>query len=134
MGLLFLSAENFVASLGLIAYIVLLATIMHPAMAAIVAIIFNADLFYQFDLWTKAVIRSGSSSFWLRMIEAVFHVFYILLPIVFPFEKQTENIHASLRVLSGEWKYLIFSFGYALALSVFCYCVSLFALKKRKHI
>jgi len=45
--------------------------VMHPAVAAIVAIIFNADLFYQFDLWTKAAIRSGNSSFALRMIERV---------------------------------------------------------------
>ena len=134
MGLVFVSAETFVASLGLIAYLILLAMVMHPALAAIVAIIFNADLFYQFDVWTKAAIRSGNSSFALRVVERVFHSFYILLPIVFPFDKQTENIHTSLRVLSSEWKYLIFSFGYALALSAFCYCLSLFALKRRNHI
>jgi hypothetical protein len=134
MGLVFVSAEMFVASLGLIAYLILLATVMHPALAAIVAIIFNADLFYQFDVWTKAAIRSGNSSFALRVVERVFHSFYILLPIVYPFDKQTENIHTSLRVLSSEWKYLLFSFGYALTLSAFCYCVSLFALKRKNHI
>lgn len=134
MGLVFVSAETFVASLGLIAYLILLATVMHPALAAIVAIIFNADLFYQFDVWTKAAIRSGNSSFALRVVERVFHSFYILLPIVYPFDKQTENIHTSLRVLSSEWKYLLFSFGYALTLSAFCYCVSLFALKRKNHI
>jgi len=134
MGLVFVSAETFVASLGLIAYLMLLTMLMHPALAAIVAIIFNADLFFQFDLWTKAAIRSGNSSLALRMVERAFHSLYILLPIVYPFDKQVENIHTSLRVLSSEWKYPIFSFGYALALSAFCYCASLFALKKRNHI
>lgn len=134
MGLVFVSAETFVASLGLISYLMLLAMVMHPALAAIVAIIFNADLFYQFDVWTKGAIRSGNSSFALRMVERLFHSLYILLPIVYPFDKQTENIHSSLRVLSSEWKYLLFSLGYALSLSAFCYCVSLFALKKRNHI
>lgn len=134
MGLVFISAETFVASLGLIAYLILLAMVMHPAMAAIVAIIFNADLFYQFDVWTRAAIRSGSSSFALRMVERVFHSLYILLPIVYPFDKQTENIHTSLRVMHSEWKYLLFFFGYALALSAFCYCVALYALQRKNHI
>jgi hypothetical protein len=134
VGLIFISAETFVASLGLIAYLILLAMVMHPAVAAIVAIIFNADLFYQFDLWTKAAIRSGNSSFALRMVERLFHSLYILLPIVYPFDKQTQNINTSLRVLSSEWKYLLFAFGYALTLSAFCYSVSLFALKRRNHI
>ena len=134
MGLVFVSAETFVASLGLIAYLILLAMVMHPVMAAIVAIIFNADLFYQFDVWTKAAIRSGNSSFALRMVEGIFHSLYILLPIVYPFDHQTESIHTSLRVMRGEWKYLLFSLGYALALSAFCYCVALFALQRKNHI
>ena len=134
MGLVFVSAETFVASLGLIAYLMLLAMVMHPALAAIVAIIFNADLFYQFDVWTKAAIRSGYSSIALRLVERLFHGLYILLPMVFPFDKQTENVHTSLRVMSVDWKYLPYSFGYTLALSAFCYFVSLLALKKKNHI
>jgi hypothetical protein len=134
MGLVFISAETFAVSLGLIAYLILLATVIHPVLAAIVALIFNADPFYQFDVWTKAAIRSGNSSIALRMVERLFHGLYILLPMVYPFDKQTQNIHTSLRVMSGEWKYLLFSLGYTLALSAFCYCVSLFALKRKNHI
>ena len=133
VGLVFVSAETFVISLGLIAYLMLLAMVMHPALAAIVAIIFNADLFYQFDVWTKAAIRSGNASLALRMVEGVFHSLYILLPMVYPFDKQTEKIHTSLRVMSSEWKYLLFSFGYVVALSAFCYCVGLYALQKKNH-
>jgi hypothetical protein len=134
IGLVFVSAETFAISLGLIAYLMLLATIMHPALAAIVALIFNADLFYQFDVWTKAALRSGNSGLALQAVERLFHGLYILLPMVYPFDKQTRNIHVSLRVMIGEWKYLLFSLGYTLALSAFCYRVSLFALKRKNHI
>jgi len=134
IGLVFVSTETFAVSLGLIAYLVVLATVMHPALAAVVAMIFNADLFYQFDVWTKAAIRSGNSSLALRLVERLFHGLYILLPMVYPFDKQTQNIHTSLRVMRGEWRYLLFSLGYTLALSAFCYCVSLFALKRKNHI
>lgn len=134
MGLVFVSAETFAVSLGLASYLMLLAMLMHPALAAIVALIFDADMFYYFDVWTKAAIRSGNSSVALRMVGHLFHSLYLLLPMVYPFDKQTENIHTSLRVMSGEWKYLPFSLGYALALSAFCYCVALYALKRKNHI
>jgi hypothetical protein len=133
-GLLFVSAQTFAISLGLIAYLMLLATVLHPALAAIVALIFNADLFYQFQVWTLGAIRSGNNHWALRMLEWVFHALYIALPMLDPFDNKTENIHISLRVLSSDWKYLVFSFGYALALSAFCYCVSLYALQRRNHI
>jgi ABC-type transport system involved in multi-copper enzyme maturation permease subunit len=133
-GLVFVSAQTFAISLGLISYLMLLATVMHPALAAIVALIFNADLFYEFQVWTLGAIRSGNNHWALKTLERVFHTFYIALPMLDPFDNKTENIHISLRVLSGEWKYLLFSFGYALALSAFCYCVSLYALQRRNHI
>jgi hypothetical protein len=134
MGLVFVSAETFAVSLGLLSYLMLLAMLMHPAIAAIVALIFNADLFYDFDVWTRAAIRSGNSSLALRMLGHLFHGLYLLLPMVYPFDKETQNIHTSLRVMKGEWKYLPFSLGYALALSAFCYCVGLYALRRKNHI
>jgi hypothetical protein len=133
-GLIFLSIETFAASIGLIAYLMLLATLMHPAVAAIFAMIFHAALFYSADLWTQAAIRSGSTSIALRILEKLFHGLYILLPMFQPFGKETEGVHVSLRVMHGEWKYLLYSFGYALALSAFCYCLALFSLQKKKHI
>lgn len=134
VGLTFVSAQTFVISLGLIAYLMLLGTIVHPVLAAIVALIFNADLFYEFQIWTQAAIRSGSTNIALRVLQHVFHSLYILLPIFYPFDKQTANIHVSLRVIDSEWKYLVFSFGYALALSAFSYSVALYALAKKRHI
>ncbi len=133
-GLVFLSAETFVVSVGLIAYLMLLATLVHPALAAICTLIFNAYLFYGAQVWTEAVIRSGNTGFWLRVLKGLFHWLYLVFPILYPFGKETEGVHVSLRVMHGEWKYLLYSFGYALTLSAFCYCVALFALQRKKHI
>jgi len=134
VGLFFVSAQTFAISLGLISYLALLGTVMHPVLAAVVALIFNAELFYDFHLWTLGAIQSGYNHWALRALERVFHVFYIALPMLDPFDDKTANIHSSLRVLSNEWKYLLFSFGYALALSTFCYFVSLYALQRKNHI
>ncbi len=133
-GLVFVSVNTFIASVGIIAYLMLLTMLVHPAVAVAFALIFNADLFYNGQLWAQATIRSGSSSWILRVLERLFHYLYLLLPMVFPFEKKTESIYSSLRVLHGEWAYLLYSFGYALALSAFFYLLALFALQRRRHI
>jgi hypothetical protein len=133
-GLVFVSVDTFVASLGLIAYLMLLATVLHPAVAATLALIFNADMFYSVQLWTMAAIRSGNSSKALRVLDRIFHYLYLALPMIHPYGKETRDVYASLRVAPGDWKYLLFSLGYGLTLSVFCYLLALLALQRQKHI
>jgi len=132
--LLFISVDTFIASVGIIAYLMLLTTLVHPAIAVTFALIFNADLFYGGYEWTQSVIRAGNSSVWLRILDHLFHYLYFILPMVYAFAKKTENIYSSFRVSQGEWKYLLFSFGYVTVLSVFCYSLALLALQRKKHI
>jgi ABC-type transport system involved in multi-copper enzyme maturation permease subunit len=133
-GLLFVSVDTFVASVGIIAYLMVLTTLVHPAIAVTLALIFNADLFDSFQHWTLAVIRSGNSSFALRVLERLFHYLYLTLPMIYAFGKKTETVYSSLRVGHGEWKYLVYSFGYVAVLSAFCYFSALFALQRKRHI
>ena len=133
-GLLFVAADTFAASVGLAAYLMLLSTLLHPAIAAILAIVFNADMFYEGLVWAQSSIRAGNHSAGLRVLERVFHGLYLSAPIMHPFGKETANIYVSLRVMHGEWKYLAYSLGYSLALSAFCYFIALSALQRRKHI
>lgn len=133
-GLLFISLDTFVASVGLIAYLMLLATLAHPAIAVTFVLIFNADLFYEAQMWAQSVIRSGNSSLALRLLGRLFHYLYLVLPMVHAFGKKTENIYSSLRVLHSEWRYPIFALGYAVVLAAFCYFLALFALQRKHHI
>jgi hypothetical protein len=133
-GLVFISVDTFLASVGIIAYLTLLASLVHPAIAVTFAVIFNAGAFYDMQLWTRSTIHSGNSSVSLRILDRLFYYLYILLPMFHAFEKRTEGIYSSMRVLHGEWKYLLYSFGYVLALSAFCYLVALSALQRKRYI
>jgi hypothetical protein len=132
--LIFISADNFIISVGIIAYLILLATVLHPALAVAFILIFNAEMFYDFQVWAQGAIRAGNSSLCLRVFEKFFHFLYLLLPMVNPYGKKTEDVHSSLRVAHAEWKYLIYSIGYVLTLSAFCYFLSLLALQRKRHI
>lgn len=133
-GLLFVSVDTFVVSVGIIAYLMLLTTLVHPAIAATLALIFNADLFYGGYEWTQAVIRAGNSSLWLRILDRLFHYFYFILPMVYAFGQKTGNIYSSFRVMHGEWKYPLYSSGYVIVLAGFCYSLALLSLQRKKHI
>lgn len=132
--LLFISADNFIVSVGIIAYLMLLATLLHPALAVTFILIFNAEMFYDFQVWTQGAIRAGNSSLYLRVLEGLFHFLYLLLPMMNPNGKKTEEVHSSLRVTHANCKYLVYSIVYVLTLSAFCYFLALLALQKKRHI
>lgn len=133
-GLAFISADTFVVSIQVIAYLMLLTTLVHPAIAVAVALVFNADLFYSMQTWAQAMIRSGNKSVWLHAIERVFHFFYLVLPMFRVFGNKTENVFSSLRASQGDWKYVLYELGYSAALTAFCYFLALFLLQRKKHI
>src|SRR5260370_11816356 len=108
-GLLFISMDTFVASVGLIAYLMLLATLAHPAIAVTFALIFNADLFYGAQMWAQSVIRSGNSSLALRLLGRLFHYLYLLMPMVHAFGKKTDNINSTFHVLHSPRPFPLFS-------------------------
>ena len=133
-GLFFVSIDTFLASLSLIAYLMLLTTLVHPAIAVAFVLIFNPDTFYAAQFWTLSEIRAGSTSLMLRFLQHLFHALYMTLPMVHAFGNKTASIYASLHVMHKEWRYLPYSLAYVLTFSAFCYCLSLFALQRRKHI
>jgi hypothetical protein len=98
------AADTFVISIGLAAYLMLLATVLHPAIAAILAIILNADMFYEGFVWARSAIHAGNHSAGARVLEHFFHFLYLIAPILHPFSRNTANIYVSLRVMHGEWK------------------------------
>lgn len=133
-GLLYASTYSFTTSVELIAYMMLLSTLMHPAVAVAFALVFNASMFYDVNMWTEMMVRGGISSGVLRGIGRICHAIYMTLPIVHVADNKTSEILESLHVPPGAWKYVLYSAGYASALSLFCYFAALLALERRKHI
>ncbi len=133
-GLLFSALDNLIASVGTLVYVALMAMLLHPAIAVIVVLVFNANTFYGAQFQMLALMRAGNSSTTLRVLERMFHYLYLIAPVFHAFEDKTSTVVSSLRVTHGEWRYLAYSLGYVLVLSAFCYCVALFALQRKRHI
>ena len=128
-GLVFASTYSSTSSVGLIAYMMLLATLVHPAIAVTFALVFNASLFYQVWQWTESILRSGT----LSVSSHIFHYLFLIFPIVHVSDDKISPILGSLHVPPSSWRYPAYSAGYYLVLSLFCYTAALLALERRKH-
>ena len=133
-GLAFVSADAFAASVGMIAYLMFLAMVIHPVIAVVFVLIFNPSTFYGLQIWTLAVQSAGGKSVVLHVLERLFHFCYMALPMVHPFSRETRGIKESLHIASGQWPYALYSLGYALSLTALSYCLSLFFLQRKKLI
>jgi lysylphosphatidylglycerol synthetase-like protein (DUF2156 family) len=133
-GLTFISLDTFAASLGMIAYLMFLAMVIHPIIAAVIVLVFNPSTFYALQLWTLAVYSAGHKSVFLHALERLFHYCYMALPMVHPFSRETQGIEESLRVAPAQWPYALYSLGYALSLTALSYCLSVFFLQRKKLI
>src|SRR5262249_2642723 len=133
-GLVFASTYSFTSSVGLIAYMMLLATLVHPAIAVTFALVFNASLFPQVWQWTEPTLRSAPHTTTLSVSSHIFHYLYLIFPIVHVSDDKISPIVGSLHVPPSSWRYPAYSAGYSLALSLFCDTAALLALERRKHI
>lgn len=134
MGLLFLALNSFVTSLIVIAYTLLLGTLVHPALAVTFIVIFSADTFFSLQKWALSVIAAGNAHAGIRALEKLFQTLYLALPVYGPFAEKFRGAESAYRTAATDWKYLLYSFGYALVFSAFCYFVALLALQKKRHI
>ena len=134
-GLVFLFANFFGYSVGIIAYLMLLGSIVHPAIAVVVAVLFNADIFY--SIWTSTLAMSIYNKSSPRAARPGTS---LSLPVsrasnLLPLLGQGSKLHPD--PPRHPWRMEIppaYTLGYSLALSAFCYCLALFALQRRKHI
>lgn len=131
-GLAFISLDTFLASVGLAAYFIFLATILHPAIAVAFALIFNASLFYYLRILMHNALKAAGKGVVLKGLEHVFQFLYLTVPMTRAFDSKTTAVYSSLRAPAHDWLYLLYSCGYTLALSTLFYLLALFFLQRKR--
>jgi len=132
-GLVFISLDTFLAAVAMSAYFIFLATIVHPAIAVAFALVFNASLFYYLRITVhNALHEAAKGIIFLKGLEHIFHFLYLMVPMTRAFESKTGAIYSSFRVPAHDWLYLLYSFGYTLAISALFYLLALFFLQRKR--
>jgi len=134
-GIVYVILDEFFRAMIILSYIIFLTVIFHPVLAVLVALFFQAGTFYGLTIWAKAGLEVGIvKKAYLHFLEKLFYALYMILPSMSPYSSRTRDIYLSFRVKPSEWKYLLFTFIYAVMVSVFFYFLADYFLKKRRHI
>jgi len=136
-GILYITVNDFLQALIALSYITLLAVLFHPVIAVLFIFIFHDGTFYYLKLLLTGGIKvSGESSLtsMLKFAKWIVDIIYMLIPNGEPFSEKMSVVYSSLRISTESLQYLFFAFAYTLFVTVFFYLLSLYALKKKRHI
>ncbi|MDH4183009.1 MAG: hypothetical protein OEV92_02210 [Nitrospinota bacterium] len=133
-GFLFLAAANLISSMILMFYGMFLATIIHPALAAVVIIFFSEGAFMGiFELVSSGLLARPDSRL-LSSLQPFFELIYLALPMYEPFRDRYSDMMDSMTVSSDQWIYLVYSGAYALVFGTLMYLLSLYFLRRKNII
>lgn len=136
-GIFYVTLNEFVQTLIVLSYITFLTVIFHPVIAVLFIFIFQEGTFYYLKLLLMSGIKTagdGSLSAGLKIVKWFVDIIYMLIPTYHPFSEKMSPVYSSFRVSLNSWKYLSLALAYALVISGLLYLLSLYFLKKKRHI
>jgi hypothetical protein len=131
-GLAVVVLHSYVTSILVLSYLALLASVVHPVLAVIIALVFNDNTFKGLSMLVEAVRSTGRHPI-LNAFGAVLQVLYLVLPDFSPFSDRLAGVESSLRATAGDWWHLLLSAGYAILVAAFCYLVADFAFRRKSY-
>lgn len=135
-GLIFVALNNFATTVIIYSYLTMLTSIMHPALAALVALVIQEGTFHNLLVLLMGAVQGVTDPikwFILKTLEQICAFFHIILPNYSPFSDRTSDIYKSYRVTGMGWLYLLYILGYTLLFAAFCYFVTVFFFKRRRY-
>jgi hypothetical protein len=135
-GLIFITLESFAKTVVIYSYLTMLTSLMHPALAALIALGVNEMSLYMLITFIMSSLQGVADPlkrFFLKSLEQICTFFYIILPNYSPFSDDVSAIQKSYRVTGTEWLYLLYILGYAFLFAAFSYFATTFFFKRKRY-
>ena len=133
-GFVFISIEFFFEAITAMAYLTFLSMVMHPVIAIMIAVVFNESIFFAMRMGLIAAIKNTGGNITLPLLEKLTYALYLVTPMFTPYSEKLANIRESMRVSSGEWRYLVYTAGYSIVVTFFFYLLTLLALRRKNFV
>ena len=133
-GLLYLSFYHFLIGLNVYAILTFLTIIMHPILAAIVALLMNEGTFYGLLTLVMGGLKASPDNRLLVFLKYIFYSIYFVVPQYSPFKADLQEVYETFRVTSPDLTYLFYALIYTLIFSSFCFFLTTYVLKKKRLI
>ncbi len=136
-GIAFIAANEFFQAIGLMAYATFLSVIFHPVIAVLFLLIFQEGMFYYLNVFLASGIKAAGASAvvpLLKLIKLFAGAAYMILPTFKPYSDKMTGVYSTLRGPDADWKYLLLSIAYSLALAALFFFLTDYALKKKRYV
>lgn len=136
-GIIYITINEFLQAIILLSYISFLSIILHPVLVVLIILIFSEGTFYYLKVFLINGLKAGGDDnyiFFLKALKGIVDVIYILFPSFSLFSEETAKIYSSLRLSDARWEYLLLTLVYTLLISSFFYFLSVYFLKRKRHI
>ena len=131
LGFVYLAIDAVIESMIVIALLTALGSWLHPVLAGLLAALANDSMLYFLTLQIESSVKANGASWWTTIAGAPVHVLYAVAPMLDPFQRQTIEVAATLRLDVAQWGYLAAAWGYALVAVTFFFSVSALAVRRR---
>jgi ABC-type transport system involved in multi-copper enzyme maturation permease subunit len=125
------------ACLTVFTFMMLLSTVVHPLVAAVVAIVFNPASVQGILTMIEVPRRSAESAlggFFYDLLAWLFTGVYYLLPEYYPFSEGLQTVFNTYRVSLFDTPYLILSAMYTPIVAALCLLLSIVVLERKRLI
>lgn len=136
-GIIYITINEFLQAIILLSYITFLSIILHPVLVVLIIFIFSEGTFYYLKIFLVNGLKAGGDGNYISFLKALkgfADVIYILIPSFSPFSEETAKIYSSLRLSDARWDYLLLTLAYTLLISSLFYFLSVYFLKRKRHI
>jgi hypothetical protein len=100
-------------------------------LAALLAALANDSTLYFLTVQIEGSVKANGASWWTTLAGAPLQALYAVAPMLDPFQRQTLEVAATLRLSPTQWGYLAAASGYALVAVTFFFCMSALAVRRR---
>ena len=129
-GLLFVTIDNYLGGLVVVSFVVFLATSLPPVLAAIVAVIANESIFHTLRTIVTAGLEANGNVA-LAVLDKVLYVIYMALPSYSFLQGRSGAVLDTWRVQASDWPTLLYAGGYAMAIVMLFYLLTLVMLNRK---
>jgi hypothetical protein len=131
IGFFYLAIDGVFEAAIIIAFLTTLGAVAHPVVALLLALLFNEGTFSSLRFGVALMAAQGIGGGFMSALRAVVTGIHEALPMLDPFQHQTEAVTNTLRVTAGDWGFLAATAVYSLGVTVVCFLLSDLALRRR---
>jgi ABC-type transport system involved in multi-copper enzyme maturation permease subunit len=136
-GIVYVLLQSLCSAMVIFAFLLFLSTVVHPVVAALIALIFNPDSLR----WMITIIRAqmelhpdGHFMTLDPLLMTVFQGLYMVWPEYYPFAEQTARLQGSYRVAAGDGYLVFLTVLYSLLLCALSFFLTTAVLNRKRHI